>query len=180
MTNNAHASLPPAERINDHSRILDALRQAVREALLDHKRAGSPVAVWQNERVEWIQPEDIHVGVDAPPRPEGGALVEERGMKSRLPIPRDVLERFCRKHDIRRLALFGSVLEGTARADSDIDLLVEFEPGREPGLMALARMENELSQLLGGKRVDLRTAEDLSRYFREEVVRTAEVQYARG
>jgi uncharacterized protein len=101
-------------------------------------------------------------------------------VKSRLPIRQSVLEHFCRKHDIRRLALFGSVLKGTARADSDIDLLVEFEPGREPGLMALARMENELAQLLGGKRVDLRTAEDLSRYFREEVVRTAEVQYARG
>jgi len=101
-------------------------------------------------------------------------------MKSRLPIPSDVLEHFCRKHDIRRLALFGSVLKGTARADSDIDLLVEFEPGREPGLIGLAHMEHELSQLLGGRRIDLRTAEDLSRHFREELVRTAEVQYARG
>ena len=68
---------------------------------------------------------------------------------------------------------------GTARPDSDIDLLVEFEPGQVPGLLALANMEIELSELLGGRRVDLRTAEDLSRDFREEVVRTAEVQYAR-
>lgn len=100
-------------------------------------------------------------------------------MKSRLPIIPDELERFCRKHRIRRLSLFGSVLKGTAGPDSDIDLLVEFEPGSEPGLIGLSRMENELSELAGGRRIDLRTAEDLSRYFRDEVIRSAEVQYAR-
>ena len=57
----------PAERVDDIPRILEAMRQAVREALLDHKRAGNPVAVWRNERVEWIQPEDIPVD-DAPER----------------------------------------------------------------------------------------------------------------
>jgi predicted nucleotidyltransferase len=87
--------------------------------------------------------------------------------------------RFCERHHIRRLALFGSQLRDTARPDSDIDLLVEFEPGRVPGLLALASMALELSELLGWRRVDLRTLEDLSRYFRNEVVRTAEVQYAR-
>ena len=100
-------------------------------------------------------------------------------MSPRFPIPADVLERFCRQHGIQRLSLFGSILKGTARPDSDVDLLVEFEPGREPGLIGLARMESELSQLLGGRPVDLRTAEDLSRYFRDEVVRSAELQYAR-
>ena len=63
-------------------------------------------------------------------------------------------------------------------ADSDIDLLVEFEPGREPGLLGLAAMEAELTRLLGGKKVDLRTAQDLSRHIRDHVVSTAEVQYA--
>lgn len=87
---------------------------------------------------------------------------------------------FCRRHHIRRLALFGSTLRGTARPDSDVDLLVEFEPGRKPGLIALAAMEDELSNLLGGRRADLRTADDLSRHFRDEVVRTAEVQFAGG
>ena len=100
-------------------------------------------------------------------------------MNPRLPLDETTLARFCERHYIRRLALFGSQLKGTARPDSDIDLLVEFEPGRVPGLLALASMELELSELLGGRRVDLRTAEDLSRYFRDEVVRTAEVQYAR-
>ena len=61
MTDSSNASLPPAERINDHSRILDALRQAVREALLNHKRAGNPVAVWQNERVVWVPADEIPV-----------------------------------------------------------------------------------------------------------------------
>lgn len=96
-----------------------------------------------------------------------------------LPIDRAVLADFCRRQHIRRLALFGSRLTGAARPDSDVDLLVEFEPGGEPGLLGLAEMEAELSSLLGGQRVDLRTPRDLSRYFRDEVVRTAQVQYAR-
>ncbi len=83
----------------------------------------------------------------------------------------------CRQRQIRRLALFGSTLKGTARPDSDVDLLVEFEPQARPGLLTIARIEMELSDLLGGRKVDLRTAQDLSRYFRDEVVRVAEVQY---
>jgi hypothetical protein len=88
------------------------------------------------------------------------------------------LATLCRRHHIRRLSLFGSTLKGTARPDSDVDLLVEFEPGATPGLLRLAGIARELSEMLGGREVDLRTAGDLSRYFREEVIRTAEVQYA--
>ena len=73
--------------------------------------------------------------------------------------------------------MFGSVLRDDFRPDSDVDVLVDFEPGQEPGLIALANMELELSELIGRK-ADLRTPEDLSRYFREKVVSTAEVQYA--
>ncbi len=98
---------------------------------------------------------------------------------NRLPIPEEELRSFCERHRIRRLALFGSHLKGTAEPESDIDLLVEFEPGAEPGLLELARMEEALSALLGGRKVDLRTPGDLSRYFRDEVVRSAEVVYAR-
>jgi predicted nucleotidyltransferase len=100
-------------------------------------------------------------------------------MNPRLPLDETTLAHFCEQHHIRRLALFGSQLKGTARPNSDIDLLVEFEPGRVPGLLVLASMEMELSDLLGGRHVDLRTAEDLSRYFRDGVLRTAEVQYVR-
>jgi hypothetical protein len=96
----------------------------------------------------------------------------------RLEISEEQLSRFCRDRHIRRLSLFGSVLKGTPRPDSDIDLLVEFEPGQEPGLLGIAAMEAELATMLGGCRVDLRTPQDLSRYFREEVLRTAAVQYA--
>jgi uncharacterized protein len=88
------------------------------------------------------------------------------------------LEALCRKWRVKRLSLFGSRLKGQARPDSDIDLLVEFEPGGTPGLMGITQLEFELSDLVGGVRVDLRTAEDLSRYFRDEVVSTAEPQYA--
>ena len=101
-------------------------------------------------------------------------------MTARLPIDPDALGLLCQRHHIRRLSLFGSVLGGTSGPDSDIDLLVEFFPGREPGLIGLAGIEIELSQLLGGGTVDLRTPQDLSRHFRGEVLRTAEVQYAAG
>jgi predicted nucleotidyltransferase len=90
----------------------------------------------------------------------------------------EALSLLCRRRHIRRLSLFGSILKGRDRPDSDVDLLVEFEEGRKPGLLALSGMEAEFSALLGGRRVDLRTREDLSRYFREEVERTAEIQYA--
>lgn len=99
-------------------------------------------------------------------------------MATHLIIDKMTLARFCRRHHIRRLSLFGSHLTGRERPDSDVDLLVEFEPGRAPGLIALEGMEAELSGLLGGRPVDLRTAQDLSRYFRDDVLRAAEVQYA--
>ena len=98
----------------------------------------------------------------------------------RLPIADEALARFCQRHRIRRLALFGSVLKGTARPDSDVDLLVEFVPEARPTLLDLAAMEDELARLLGGRRVDLRTAAELSRYFRDDVLREAEVQYFAG
>ena len=86
----------------------------------------------------------------------------------------------CRLRGIRRLSLFGSVLKGTDRPDSDIDLLVEFEPEARPSLLDLAAIEQELSVMLAGKRVDLRTPAELSRYFRDQVVREAAVQYESG
>jgi uncharacterized protein len=93
---------------------------------------------------------------------------------------KDALRELCRHRHIRRLALFGSTLRGTGRPESDVDLLVEFEPGQEPGLLKLAEIEAELSSLVGGRRVDLRTAQDLSRHFRADIVRTAEIQFAAG
>ena len=91
---------------------------------------------------------------------------------------RTALAALCQRHHIRRLSLFGSVLKGTAGENSDVDLLVEFEPGQAPGLIALAGIEADLSSLIGGRRVDLRTPQDLSPLFRGEVLRTADIQYA--
>ena len=99
-------------------------------------------------------------------------------MHKNLNLDQATISGFCLRHRIRRLALFGSQLKGTAVAGSDIDLLVDFDPDATPGLLGIAEMEIELSGLLGGRKVDLRTAEDLSRHFRDEVLRTAEVQYA--
>ena len=89
----------------------------------------------------------------------------------------DALAAICRRHHIRRLSLFGSTLKGSDRPDSDVDLLVDFLPGAKPSLLTMARIEIEMSSLLGGRKVDLRTAQDLSRYFREEAARAAETQY---
>jgi predicted nucleotidyltransferase len=94
-----------------------------------------------------------------------------------LSYDKEALARLCRKHRIRRLALFGSVLKGTDRPDSDVDLLVEFEPDAVPGFLGLAAIETQLSQLLG-RPVDLRTASELSPHFRQSVESTAEVQFA--
>jgi predicted nucleotidyltransferase len=86
----------------------------------------------------------------------------------------EALADFCRHYAIRTLSLFGSRLKGNARRDSDVDLLVEFEPTAQPSLLDMAEMEMKLSDMLGGLKVDLRTAEDLSRYFRNEVLESAE------
>ena len=94
------------------------------------------------------------------------------------PYDREALAGLCRRNGIRRLSLFGSVLKGTDRPDSDIDLLVEFQPENVPSLLGMAAIEAELSDLLDGRRIDLRTPQELSRYFRDEVVRAAEVQFA--
>ncbi len=91
-------------------------------------------------------------------------------------IPAGFLKDFCERNHIRRLSLFGSVLTPRFHPDSDIDVLVEFDPAHIPGFLTLAGMEIELSEKLGRK-VDIRTAEDLSRYFRDEVVASALPQY---
>jgi predicted nucleotidyltransferase len=95
--------------------------------------------------------------------------------KSRVAIDREMLAGFCRRNHIRRLALFGSVLRDDFRADSDVDVLVEFEPEHVPGLRFFG-LEKELSELLGRK-VDLNTPGFLSPYFRGRVLAEAEVQY---
>lgn len=96
---------------------------------------------------------------------------------AQIVVDRKAITEFCRKHHIRWLSLFGSVLRSDFRAESDIDVLVEFELGHTPGLFGIVRMERELSELLGRK-VDLRTPEDLSQYFRQSVLSEAEVYYA--
>jgi len=92
-------------------------------------------------------------------------------------LPRAEMAVFCRNNRIRKLSLFGSVLHGDSGPDSDIDLLVEFERGQPVGFLDMARMERELTVLIGRK-VDLRTLRELSRFFRGKVVEEARVQYA--
>jgi predicted nucleotidyltransferase len=95
-------------------------------------------------------------------------------------MSQELIAAFCHRHHIRKLALFGSVLRADFRPDSDVDVLVEFEPGHTPGFLRLATMELELSQILAGRKADVRTPEDLSRYFRSDVLASAETIYAQG
>lgn len=95
----------------------------------------------------------------------------------RFPLSDSQVEAFCRKHHIRWLALFGSVLRDDFGPESDVDVLVEFEDGHVPGF-EFVRMEDELSALLGGRKVDLVTSRALSPFLRERVLRSAVPCYA--
>jgi|SRR3990172_11401861 len=98
--------------------------------------------------------------------------------KLRIRVPKEKVDSFCKRHRIRKLSFFGSVLsENFNPKESDVDVLVELEPGHKVGFFSLATLEIELSQILGHK-VDLKTPGELSRYFRQEVLDSAMVQYA--
>ena len=97
-------------------------------------------------------------------------------MLTEISVDSDRIAEFCRRNQILKLAFFGSVLRDDFRVDSDVDVLVEFEPGAVVGLIRQAGMERCLSDILGRK-ADMRTPADLSRFFREEVVRSVEVVY---
>lgn len=97
-------------------------------------------------------------------------------MSARIYIPEDKIAEFCRQNGIQRLSLFGSVLRNNFTPESDIDILVEFKPGRTPGLAFFGSMPDDLSDILG-RRVDLNTARFLRPYFRQEVLEEAEVIY---
>lgn len=96
-------------------------------------------------------------------------------MPARIRIDQKAVADFCKRHHIRRLALFGSVIRDDFTPTSDVDVLVEFEPGMTPGL-AFFHMQDELSSILG-RRVDLLTPHDLSKYYRDEVLREAQPVY---
>lgn len=93
-------------------------------------------------------------------------------------VDRAAIAAFCRRNGIARLSLFGSVLRADFGAESDVDVLVRFQPTARVSLFDMARLADELSPLLGGRVIDLRTEEDLSRYFRSSVVQGAEAVYA--
>jgi predicted nucleotidyltransferase len=114
------------------------------------------------------------LGLDCHIRLQGGKMRK----RIRIKIAKEKIEEFCRKHHIRKLSFFGSILREDFGPESDVDVLVEFEPEHVPGFFRLFDMEEDLSSLFGGRKVDLRTPEDLSRYFRDEVIRHSEVQYA--
>lgn len=96
-----------------------------------------------------------------------------------IDLPKEKIAEFCKRNHIRKLSIFGSFLHGDFGPESDVDLLVEFEAGHVPGFFKLAHMERELSEIIG-KKADLRTPQELSRYFRDEVLSEAEAQYAEG
>jgi len=105
---------------------------------------------------------------------------DENDMAPRIQAPREQIAAFCQKHRIRRLAFFGSVLRADFGPSSDVDVLVEFAPDAIKSLFQLHDMESELSILLGGRPVEIVTSRGLSRYFRDQVLSEAEVQYVQA
>ncbi|MFH1144249.1 MAG: nucleotidyltransferase family protein [Candidatus Eisenbacteria bacterium] len=99
-------------------------------------------------------------------------------MAPRIGIDREKTAAVCRKYGIRRLALFGSVLRDDFGPGSDVDVLVEFEPGRIPGFFGLHRIEREIAELFGGRKIDLLTYRSLNPHLRDRILAEAEVQYA--
>ena len=101
-------------------------------------------------------------------------LEELNGIK----IPKKKLIAYCKKNHIKKMAFFGSLLRDDFSPTSDIDILVEFEKDHVPGFFNLIRMENDLSLIFNGNKVDIRTPNDLSRYFRKKVISNAVILYA--
>ncbi|MFQ5640575.1 MAG: nucleotidyltransferase family protein [bacterium] len=99
---------------------------------------------------------------------------------SRLNIQNDKIVEFCQRNYIRKLSLFGSILRDDFGHTSDIDVLVEFKAGNIPGFIRLEGIEDELSKIIGGRRVDMNTPKSLSKYFRDEVMANSKVLYAEG
>lgn len=97
---------------------------------------------------------------------------------AKISVPKARIAEFCRRNQIRKLAIFGSALRSDFRPESDVDVLVEFGPGSNVGFFELYDMEQELSEIFAGRKVDLNTPNSLSKYFREEVLADAEVEYA--
>ena len=108
-------------------------------------------------------------------RIETASVAAASRARERVHVPKGQLAAFCQQYHIKSLGLFGSVLRDAFRPASDIDVLVEFQPAKTPGLFTIAEMERELSVLFDNRKVDLRTPKDLSRYFRDRVVREAVV-----
>ena len=127
-------------------------------------------------------PEQFRRAADAGlnPGPCGNRMIPTMSEQNKIQLPREKIAEFCKRNRIRKLSLFGSALREDFRQDSDVDLLVEFQTGAAPSFLDLARMERELAGLLGGRKIDLRTPKELSRYFRDEVLSSARVQYAEG
>ncbi|MFO8057906.1 MAG: nucleotidyltransferase family protein [bacterium] len=98
-------------------------------------------------------------------------------MSLAINVPQEKIKEFCQKHRIRKLSFFGSVLRDDFGPDSDVDVLVEFEPEARVGYFELFDMEEELSRVLGGHKIDIRTPDSLSKYFRDEVLQEAENLY---
>jgi predicted nucleotidyltransferase len=121
---------------------------------------------------------DIALGVPGCYDETDGVFGQETVMN--IPVAKDKIESFCRANHIRKLSIFGSALRADFGPDSDVDVLVEFEAAHVPGFFRLVEMEQELSAMMGSRKIDMRTPNDLSRYFRDEVIRTAEVQYAQA
>jgi predicted nucleotidyltransferase len=166
------ASTPPLPRSKPASR-------RGRPALGDRKRVRTCFTLSPDE-LRWLQAAAREKNQSLSEALSDALRVSRSHRPTRARIAYDAREiaGFCAKHGIQRLSLFGSVLTDRFSAESDVDVLVELKPGKAVGFFELSELAERLGKLLGGRRIDLKTMNELSPYFREEVLREAEVVYA--
>jgi hypothetical protein len=110
----------------------------------------------------------------------GARIKREERMNDKILVPKEKIADFCHRHSIRRLSFFGSILRDDFRSESDVDVLVEFASDAKVGFFKLYDLEQELSRILGGRKVDINTPKSLSKYFRDKVLAEVEVQYVQA
>ena len=168
------AQLPAVEaKAHTQARADPPLHLATRER---HRRGSAPKHSCRRRAYRWPRAGSSVGSSTRSPVYPGNKMVSAL-VQSRLRVDPDALRKLCRRHHIVKLSLFGSVLRGDFRPDSDVDVLVEFEPGHVPGYLRLADVALELDALVG-RAIDLQTPRSISGAFRDEVAATAELLYA--
>ena len=167
---------------SETARRMVRLREARRAFRLNHSecfRSYDPDYRIDFDDIDWVAEQLVEYGSPAA-RQKGRELFEPPGRPAAIDVDRKAIADLCARYEVHTLSLFGSVLGDDFGPESDIDVLVEFEPGHTPGFFGLHGLEQELSGVFGGRKIDLVTRKSLNRRIRRQVLDQAQVIYAQG